>query len=204
MSATIFLIKSFLIGFAIAAPVGPIGILCIRKTMEIGFIGAIAVGLGASLADSLYALIGITGLTIISNFLIEKEILIKLIGGTFLLYLAYKEFQPSTKSARMIVNNNKRFIKLASQTFLLTITNPITIIAFIAIFAGLGDNNITFMKTIWMVIGVFLGSMTWWVILGKITVKAHGYMSKNWIEHIRYLSVLILDGFGIWSIFSVI
>jgi len=60
------------------------------------------------------------------------------------------------------------------------------------------------MKTIWMVIGVFLGSMTWWVILGKITVKAHGYMSKNWIEHIRYLSVLILGGFGIWSIFSVI
>lgn len=204
MSASIFLIKSFLIGFAIAAPVGPIGILCIRKTMEMGFIGAIAVGLGASLADSIYALIAITSLTIISNFLMEKEILIKLIGGTFLLYLAYKELQPNIKSARMIVNNNERFIKLASQTFLLTITNPVTIIAFIAIFAGLGDNNITFMETIWMVIGVFLGSMTWWVILGKITVKAHGYMSKDWIEHIRYFSVFVLGGFGIWSIFSVI
>lgn len=91
MSILAYFSQSFLIGFVIAASFGPIGMLCVRKTIEIGFAGALAVGLGAALADGFYGFIAGAGLTVISNFLLEKTDIIKLLGGLLLIYMAYKE-----------------------------------------------------------------------------------------------------------------
>ncbi|MBP9764017.1 MAG: LysE family transporter [Gammaproteobacteria bacterium] len=87
-----------MIGIAIAAPVGPIGMLCIRKTLELGLVGALAVGLGAAIADSVYGVIAVTGLTALSHFFLEKTVAIKIVGGLFLGYLAYKEIKSETTS----------------------------------------------------------------------------------------------------------
>ena len=98
MSILLYLFKACMIGIAIAAPVGPIGMLCIKKTLELGIKGALLVGLGAALADSVYGLIAALGLTTVSNIMVTSSSALKLIGGIFLLYLAYKEAKSSVVS----------------------------------------------------------------------------------------------------------
>ena len=190
------------IGIAVAAPVGPIGMFCIRKTLERGFMGAVAVGMGAAIADGIYAFIGATGLVVISNFLLERANLIKKIGGIFLLYLAFKEFRVQHIYNTVISNHYKKFIKLVIQTFCLNISNPMTILSFIAIFTGFVDKDINHNKVISMVGGIVIGSMAWWLTLGLIIIKVKIHLSENSMTRIRYLSALILAGFGGWSIIS--
>ena len=192
-----------MVGVAIAAPVGPIGMLCIRKTLELGFLGTIAVGLGAALADSIFGFIAGLGLTAISHFLLEKVAVIKIIGGIFLFYLAYKEVRSEPISSKISIQH-KTLSKVAVEIFLLTLTNPMTILCFIGIFStiGGGGNSIVELSTI--VLGVFLGSMTWWLVLGFIIVKIKHKLPEMWINRIRYISAAILAGFGIVAIVSVI
>ena len=201
MTLLLYVLKAWMIGIAIAAPVGPIGMLCIRKTLEIGLMGAMSVGLGAALADSLYGFIAGAGLTVISSFLIQEVFYIKTIGGVFLIYLAYQELK-SSANPQAVVPDKKGFLQLAFEVFLLTLTNPMTIFSFIGIFATIGGEDITLEKSAWMVMGIFLGSMSWWLILGTMVVKAKGYLSPMWINRIRYFSAVLLAGFGVWAILS--
>lgn len=197
-----YLIECWTIGFAIAAILGPIGILCIRKTLELGFIGGLSVGIGAALADGAYGFIAGTGITIISEFLLEKSILIKIIGSIFLCYLGIKELKNSSPSHLDVFSRRKKFFGLASQTFFLTLANPLTILSFIAIFASIGGRTITLEESIWIVIGIFLGSMTWWIFLSKFVAISKKYISELWIHWIRYASAFILISFGAWAVLS--
>ncbi|HQS83559.1 MAG: hypothetical protein B7Y25_01955 [Alphaproteobacteria bacterium 16-39-46] len=200
MSILICFLKACLIGFTIAAPVGPIGILCIRRTLEIGFLGALAVGLGAALADSAYGMIAALGLTVISQTLIENTLYIKLLGGLFLLYLAYREIKTEPKKLEVEGSGHKNFWITIPSVFFLTLTNPMTILSFIGIFATLGNDFGSFAQPVIMVIGVFLGSMMWWIILGILILKIKERLPNVWIQRIRYLSAFILGGFGLFSI----
>ena len=200
MSNLFYLINAWLIGLAIAAPVGPIGILCIRRTLEHGLRGALAVGLGAALADSVYGGIAATGLTAVSHFLLGQVVFIRVLGGCFLLYLAYKESRSKPTKKEAGVKKNKGALTL--QVFFLTLTNPMTILSFIGIFASIGGGAATSLGALIMVLGVFLGSMTWWVILGSFIVKVKHKLPEVWIQRIRYLSVIILAGFGVVAILS--
>jgi putative LysE/RhtB family amino acid efflux pump len=201
MSILLYLIKAWMIGIAVAAPVGPIGMLCIRKTLELGFKGAILVGLGAALADSCYGLIAALGLSGLSHFLLEKVVIIKIIGGLFLFYLAYKEIKSITPSVSKLVKS-KSSIKIVIEIFFLTLTNPMTILSFIGIFASISGGAITSIESLSMVLGVFLGSMTWWVILGSIIVKIKHKLPEIWLHRIKYLSGFILAGFGLFAVIS--
>lgn len=202
MSVLFFLIKSWMIGIAIAAPVGPIGMLCIRKTLELGFVGAVAVGLGAATADIIYGIIAATGLTAVSHFLLEKVVFIKILGGAFLLYLAYKEIKSKPSTTETNIGKNKKLYQLTSKVFFLTLTNPMTILSFIGIFASMSGDIITTSESVAMVIGLFLGSMTWWLILGSIVIKIKHRLPEAWIHRIRYLSAMILAGFGAYIILA--
>jgi len=187
MSILFPLIKAWMLGIAIAAPIGPIGMLCIRKTLEFGLLGAIAVGIGAAIADSIYGFIVVLGLTIVANFLLEKVIFIKILGGIFLLYLAYKEIKTLPNST-VNIGKNKALGKLTAEVFFLTLTNPMTGSSTVEAFA--------------MVIGIFLGSMTWWLILGTIVLKIKHKLPGSWINYIRYLSAVILSLFGVMAVGS--
>lgn len=197
----LYLLKAWMIGIAIAAPVGPIGMLCIKKTLELGIKGALLVGLGAALADSVYGLIAALGLTAISHIMIAGDTYLKLIGGIFLLYLAYKEAKsnPSNKEAHV---NDKNQIKLVGEVFFLTITNPMTILSFVGIFASIGTGSSSTLESIAMVVGIFLGSMTWWCILGATISKIKHKLPKTWCERIKWISCFILGTFGLVAIFS--
>lgn len=201
MSLILYLLKAWLIGIAVAAPVGPIGTLCIRKTLELGFMGAVAVGLGAALADGAYGLVAALGLTAISHFLLQKIVIIKVVGGLFLLYLAYAEIKSKTNNSGTVLDINKNLARLTLGVFFLTITNPMTILSFIGIFASIGSGGATTTtETLVMVVGIFLGSMTWWIILGSIIVKIKHKLPESALQGIRYLSALILAGFGLFAI----
>jgi putative LysE/RhtB family amino acid efflux pump len=199
MSILLYLLKAWVIGIAVAAPVGPIGMLCIKKTLDLGIRGGLLVGLGAALADSTYGLIAALGLSAISHILLDKAHIIQLLGGLFLLYLAYKEAKSEMPNKGTHVTT-KHAIKLVSKVFLLTITNPMTILSFIAIFASIGGETASAVESVAMVVGIFLGSMTWWCILGSVIVKLHHKLPKSWLERIKWISCFILAGFGAFSI----
>lgn len=166
MLAWHYLIHGIVIGLAIAAPVGPIGVLCIRRTITNGRVAGFISGLGAASADAVYGCIAAFGLTIVSSFLIEQQLWLHLIGSTFLLFLSFRIFvsQPSTKPA---LADGKGLLSNFLSTFFLTITNPMTIISFVAIFTGLGliDTSQSYLNAIHLVLGVFIGSVLWWFIL---------------------------------------
>lgn len=194
------LIKGLIIGFSIAAPVGPIGVLCIRRTLEHGrFVGFVS-GLGAATADGLYGLIAGLGFTLITNFLIGQQLLLQFIGSTFLCYLGVKIFfsRPSNNSAK--AKGNKPFTAYAS-TFFLTITNPVTILSFIGIFSGLGIiNNYTPTLSLILVLGVFLGSALWWLLLSSIAGIAANRMKNFSLRFVNRVSGLILLLFGLYGL----
>lgn len=132
-----FLIKGVIIGFSIAAPVGPIGVLCIRRTLAEGRLSGFLSGLGAATADATYGIIAGFGLTSIANFLIGQQLWLRLIGGLFLCYLGIKTFKTTTLD-ETISSKKQGLLGNYFSAFLLTITNPMTIISFAAVFAGLG------------------------------------------------------------------
>jgi len=153
----IFLLNAWLIGIAVAAPVGPIGLLCIRKTLELGLLGALAVGLGAALADGIYGLIVAAGLDMVTRLLVEQLYWIKIIGGIFLLYLAYTDIKNAHMPIAQQLMKTDDFLRLVSKVFFLTLTNPMTMLTFIAIFASICGTSPSFTELLAMVFGVVFG-----------------------------------------------
>ena len=201
MSVLFYLFQSWLIGVVIAAIIGPMSMLFIKRAFETGFYGAILIGLGVALADGAYGLVAALGISTISQFLLKKTVIIKTIGGLFLLYLSYKEIKniTVTKTAHI---NSKSSIKILLEVFFLTLANPVTILSFMGVFASITNGPATILESLSMTVGIFLGSMSWWIILGLIISKIRYKISKIWIQRIKYLSAIILGGFGIAAIMS--
>jgi threonine/homoserine/homoserine lactone efflux protein len=168
----LFLLKGLLIGFAIAAPVGPIGVLCIRRTFADGRAAGFATGLGAATADAMYGAVAGFGLTAVSGFLLGWQTEFQFFGGLFLLGLGIKTFlaKPSTQSARM---EGQGLAGAWFTTALLTATNPATILSFTAVFAGagLGQQAYGGGEALALVAGVFLGSAAWWLMLSTFVER---------------------------------
>lgn len=160
------LLKGALLGFSIAAPVGPIGVLCIRRTLASGRLIGFVSGLGAAAADTLYGCVAAFGLTMVSGLLVRHQLWLHLIGGLFLLYLGVKTFT-ATPADRAAAATGEGAWGAFLSTFALTITNPMTILSFAAVFAGLGLSQARggALDAGLMVLGVFAGSALWWWIL---------------------------------------
>ena len=201
----IYFYKGLVIGFSIAAPVGPIGILCIKRTLTSGRWVGLASGLGAATADAIYGFIAAFGLTFISNFLIQQQTWLRLIGGAFLCYLGTKTFfsQPVDSSAP---SSHLNLLNAYGSTFFLTLTNPLTILSFAAIFAGLGlvDASSDYLSASIMVLGVFLGSACWWVLLSTGVHILRAKFTPDGLQWVNRISGLIILGFGIAALLSVL
>lgn len=199
MSIIVTMAEAWVIGVAIAAPVGPIGLLCIKKTLELGIVGATAVGLGAAIADSIYGLIAGAGLTVVSIFLFGIMDYLKLFGGILLLSLGAKEYLSSEKKSTIDLPKTK-FSRLVLTTFMLTLSNPLTILSFAGVFTAIGSEHFSIDDAAWILLGVFLGSMSWWLFLGYIVNSSHKILPRTWIDKIRYMSAFILIAFGVWAL----
>jgi threonine/homoserine/homoserine lactone efflux protein len=200
-----FLIKGIIIGFAIAAPVGPIGILCIKRTLVGGRLAGFFTGLGAALADAFYGCVGAFGLTILSNFLLGIEGILKGIGGLFLLYLGIKTFfeKPPSKEGESI--KELGYFKDFGMTFFLTLTNPMTIISYMAILAGLGlgTTHGNYVDAAFLVCGVFLGSLAWWIVLAELITLFRKRVSAKVFCWVNRCAGSIIVLFGLWALLSI-
>ncbi|HEY7910162.1 MAG TPA: LysE family transporter, partial [Thermomicrobiales bacterium] len=163
-----FLIRGMIFGLSIAAPVGPMGVLCIRRTLADGRLAGFISGLGTATADACYGAVAAFGLTFVTTFLVNQQSWLRLIGGSFLCYLGVTTFlsKPAERSAAM---GRSGLRNIYVTTFGLTLTNPLTILTFAAIFAGIGVGEINgaYGSASLLVLGVFLGSALWWLILSS-------------------------------------
>ncbi len=195
--------KGFLIGFSIAAPVGTIGILCIRRTLTDGRVSGLVSGLGAATADAIYGFIAGFGLTFLSSFLLHQQEWIRLIGGAFLCYLGVKIFFSRPVESGSAAEG-KGLLGAYLSTFFLTLTNPITMISYAAVFAGLGLGSTSrdYISSALLVSGVFSGSAFWWLILsGFLSLFRNQFTLKGFIW-VNRISGAIIAGFGIAAMVS--
>ena len=197
METALFL-KGVLIGFSIAAPVGPIGILCIRRTLAYGFPSGVASGLGTATADALYGLVAAFGLTAISGALLEHLTFFRLVGGAFLCWLGVSTLW-AKPAAQPVAVAGRGLGGAYASAFVLTLTNPLTILSFAAVFAGLGiaDAGGGPVAGGMMVLGVFVGSVSWWLLLSGATNRLRAGFDLRALRYVNLLAGLIILAFGL-------
>jgi threonine/homoserine/homoserine lactone efflux protein len=200
-----YFIRGLLIGFSIAAPVGPIGVLCIRRTLAQGRASGLISGLGAATADAIYGSIAGFGLTSVSTFLIGHQVWLRVVGGAFLFYLGLKTIlaRPAEKSTWA---DGNRFIGDYFSVFVLTLTNPVTILSFAAIFAGLGlaDESGNYASAGALVSGVFIGSSVWWLTLSSVVALFRTSLTPRWLRWTNRLSGIVIMAFGLVAFLSLL
>ena len=199
MDVGLFL-EGIIIGFAIAAPVGPIGVLCIRRTLAEGRASGFVSGLGAATADAVYGAIAAFGLTLITDFLLGGASWLRLVGGAFLLFLGVKTFlaRPAERAAEA---RGAGLPGAYASTFFLTLTNPTTILSFAAIFAGLGVTGANdALSAALLVLGVFLGSAAWWLVLSGGTGLFRPKLSAGGLRWVNRVSGTIIAAFGVLAL----
>ena len=198
MSAPV-LLKGLVIGFSIAAPVGPIGVLCIRRTLADGRLAGLMTGLGAACADAVYGAIAAFGLTWLTQALIGQQLWIRVIGGAFLIYLGVRTFR-ARPAEREAPRGRKGLWGAFASTFVLTLTNPMTILSFMAVFAGLGLSAGTgggAAAAALMVLGVLCGSAAWWLLLsGGVSVVRERF-DAGALRWVNRVSGTLITGFGV-------
>lgn len=197
------ILKGIIIGFALALPIGPIGILCIRKTAAEGHLSGMVVGFGAATADAVYGFIAAFGLTVISDALVTRQMWFRLIGGAFLCYLGIKTLmaKPAESSQG---SNGKGLLASYVSTFFLTLTNPLSIIAFIGVFAGFGLRNtdLSLGSATSLIAGVFLGSSFWFFLLSYGITLFRDKLNAAGLGWVNRISGFLIIMFGVIAIIS--
>jgi threonine/homoserine/homoserine lactone efflux protein len=198
-----FLLKGFLVGLSIAAAIGPISLLCIQRTAANGFKFGMSVGFGAALADIVYSTIAGAGLVTLSSFMLDYENIISAVGSWFLLWLGIKTFKSQTKELNETHTEKKEsLLRLLFSSFFLTLSSPMTIILFTAIFSGMGLLSLSGQEhaATSIVLGVFLGSMCWWVILSTSVDAFRDKLSPAMLTRINRASGIMLIGFAAFAL----
>ncbi len=199
------LIRGVVVGASIAAPVGPIGVLCIRRTLAGGRAAGFASGLGAARADAAYGAIAAGGLISVAAFLIGHQIWLRLVGGAFLCLLGYRIFTQKPTD-RAVGDLELRVLGAYTSTLVLTITNPMTILSFAAVFAGLGLGNAQggYAAAGVLVVGVFLGSALWWAVLSNLTSILRSRLDVKGFRWVNRISGGIICAYGLTAVASVV
>ncbi|MEM4835058.1 MAG: LysE family transporter [Ferroplasma sp.] len=190
--------QGLLIGFSIAAPVGPIGILCIQRTIRYGKITGITSGLGAATADAFYGAAAAFGLAVVSGVLLSDHIWIQMFGGIALCYFGLRTVRRPFVSYVSAVNKNHLKWNYLS-TLALTLTNPMTILLFVAVFASIGfaSSSDPVYTSAFIIAGVFSGSMLWWLALSTFISTIRTKLSNNVMEWIGRIAGMAIFGFGV-------
>ncbi|MED3981485.1 LysE family translocator [Priestia megaterium] len=200
-----YFLKGLVIGFSVAAPVGPIGILCINRTLSKGRLHGFVSGLGAATADALYGCIAAFGLTFITAFLLTQKIWLQLIGGLFLCYLGVQTFR-SRPSEHAAAAKGGGLLRSYTSVLFLTVTNPMTILFFIGVFSGVGISKSAFdaASALTMVAGVFLGSACWWLSLSFAISLARSKFTSNSLIWVNRISGVVVLTFGILGLYKLL
>ena len=199
MSEYLYL-RGIAIGFAIAAPIGPVGLLCIRKALADGRIAAFVAGLGAALADTFFGAVVGLGLGAVSQFISGHTHILKLVGGLFMLGLGVHTWRAAAASLDSETDGTRGpgMAKDFLSTFLITISNPGTILGVVGVFAALGASAQphTLAHQVELVGGVFTGSALWWAVLTELTIAIRARFTPERMRLFNHVSGALLLGLG--------
>jgi threonine/homoserine/homoserine lactone efflux protein len=201
-----FLIKGLIVGFLASIPLGPVGVLCIQRTINKGRYSGLISGMGAATVDMFFALIAALGLTYIINFIEEKQFFIQLIGGGVLIFLGTKIFNTNPiKQIRKHRRKKNKLIEDYLSVFFLTLSNPLAVFLFIAAFAGIGmvTSKDSSLKSSLIILGVFIGATLWWSILTFLIdfFRKHFRLKQLW--WINKIAGVLIIVFGVAAMLSV-
>lgn len=190
--------QSLLIGLSIAAPVGQIGVLAIQRTLQFGPAAGIATGMGAAVADALYGAVGAFGITVLIRWLVDHKAAFALVGSLVLLWMAWR-IARQPPAARRSGGRPAPLPQLFAGTFVLTLSNPTTILSFIAVFGAIAGR--TAVASPWLMIaGVFVGSALWWLVLAGAVGRLRTRFDVRWQHRVNLASAALLAGFALWQL----
>ena len=198
-----FLLLGMVMGLVVAVPVGPLGLLCITRALAQGPTYGLFSGLGVATADALAAGIAALGITLISGFLSEYQLALRLVGGAFLCYFGYR-ISTTEPVAQVPIKNINSLVGAYATTFFLTFSNPMTILSFVAIYAGwhvpsLGGDYIAAAT---LTAGVFTGSALWWIALFIALTTFHRRFNIRFLFWVHRVSGAIIAVFGVIVLLS--
>lgn len=197
-------LKSILVGFCMSAPVGPIAVLCIRRTLVFGRASGLVAGLGAATADSLYAMLAGLGMTLVANLLLEYHGVLRGLGGVALVAMGVTTWRSPVGCTRL-PGASRGFWSTYVSTLLLTLANPLTIFLFAAVFAGVGMDrfSLSYHMAGLLVGGVFLGAVLWWFLLSAFIDYLRDKVNRHVLEILNRISGALIVLFGLAAICSI-
>jgi threonine/homoserine/homoserine lactone efflux protein len=193
------LLQAMLVGLAIAAPVGPIGLLVIQRTLNHGTAVGLATGMGAAVADAAYGAIGAFGVTALVNLLGAARVPLALAGSAFLLWLAWRTWRTlPARGGEQAGQNGPAVWSSFASTVLLTLANPATILSFVAVFGAMASRDVPVSP--WtLVAGVLAGSALWWLLLSLVVGRWRSRFDAGARRWVNRISALLLAGFAVWQ-----
>ena len=199
-------LKGFVIGMIIAVPVGPIGLLCVNRTLSKGPLYGLISGFGIATADAISGGIVALGLTLVSSFLIAEQVWLRLVGGIFLCYLGFKIFATEPRQQSIKVRENHNLLGAYASTFFLTFSNPLTLLSFVAIYAGWGVEDLSahHFRAAALTLGIFCGSASWWVTLSGGMPVVRMMFTHEGLRWVHRVSGAIIAGFGFIILLSLV
>jgi threonine/homoserine/homoserine lactone efflux protein len=197
-------VRGFLLGLSIAAVLGPIGLLCVRRTLVSGFAVGFVSGLGAATADAGYAAIAGFGVSAVATLLVDERVWLRVVGGAFLVYLGVQSMRalPAPRSTEV---GATRLVAAYTSTLALTFSNPMTVLSFAAVFAGIGLGTASAASSdaaLTLVLGVFIGSATRWFVLATVTSRLRDRFTTSRLRAVNLASGLLILVFGVQSLVS--
>ncbi len=205
MEQIIFL-KGLLLGFVIAAPTGPVGILCARRVLTHGRRAGFASGMGAAAADVIYGFIAAFGLSYIAHLLGEYSVWLRLTGGLILCFIGIKTFLLHAEDLSRVRRTGRLYAGLFTSTFFLTLTNPMTILSFGAVFAGFGvaGTKGSLLSAGNLVLGVFLGSALWWLFLIGLFTLFRSRFGQHHVRWVNRTAGIVIAGTGVAALLTLV
>ena len=197
-------LRGFILGFTIAAAVGPISLLVIRRTLAEGQRYGLVSGLGVATADATYGAIAAFGLSAITDVLVNARQVLGLVGGIFLLWLAWRTIRSAPTEAATVTTARRGYAGAYLSILGLTLANPMTILSFGALFAGLGVTSGATGDAALIVLGVLLGSTMWWIVLTTAVALMRRRITPAWIHRISLASGVVIGAFAIVAVASVL
>ena len=200
-------LKGLILGVSVAAPIGPINLLCIQRTLARGRLHGFVSGLGAATADTLYGLVAVIGVSAVTSFLLAQQYWLQPVGGVFLLWLGLKTAlaRPGSKPASG-PSDGSSLTGAYFSILLLTLANPATILLFFAVFAGLGIGAQTdhLGAALLLVTGVFLGSSAWWLLLSRLAGLFREHLTDGRMRLVNLVAGSAIVALGLWSLWPAV
>jgi threonine/homoserine/homoserine lactone efflux protein len=202
-SSAAFLAQSLLIGLSIAAPVGPIGLLTIQRSLDRGWAAGFATGMGAAVADGMYGAIGAFGVASVVTALVAARTWLTIAGVAFIAYLAWGMWRREPAATAAHDGAPADLGRYFLGTLLLTLSNPLTILSFVAIFASMSRGFVGHSPWL-MIFGVFAGSAIWWLGLSLGIGRLRERFDLRWRRRINRFSAALLLALALWQLLALL